>query len=61
MPRPDAAKRKQPLRTNWVNDERERTEERDGIIVPPDVFRIPGKTSVGGHGERDDEQGNRDI
>ena len=49
------------VRTDRTNDERESTEQRDGIIVPPYPPRIPRKAPVGGGGECDYEQKDCDI
>lgn len=46
------------VRTDRGDDEGERAEQRDGIVVPPQPLRIPCKTSVEGNEKRDDEQDN---
>ena len=39
----------------------EHTEERDGIIMPPQLLCIPRKASVGGDEERDNEQADSKV
>ena len=37
-----------PVRTDQENDEGKRTEQRDGIVVPPQLLCVPRKAPVGG-------------
>ena len=49
------------VRTDHEEDEGERAEQRDGVIMPPQFLRVSCKTSVGGDEQGDNKQDDPSI